>query len=174
MQDPAAPSIVAKRLGRVIFAARWLMAPIYVGLLLALLALVAKFMQKLVALAPKLLDMTTNDLVLATLSLVDLSLLANLVLIVVLAGWQGFVDPLLGSHLDEQPGWLALDFSGIKLKLLGSIAVIAAIVMLESFIHADGIAPAVIGWQLAILLGIGAVGVLLALMDRLSHDHAKE
>ena len=118
--------------------------------------------------------MSGNDTVLAVLGLVDLSLVANLVLIVVLAGWQGFVDPLLGTHLDDRPGWLALDFSAIKLKLIGSMAVIAAIAMLESFVHAEALAPATIAWQVAILLSIGMVGVLLALMDRLSHSDTKE
>lgn len=174
MPDQDASTRLTRGLGRTIFAARWLMAPIYVGLLLGLVLLAVKFVQELVALVPMLLDMSGRDLVLAVLGLVDLSLVANLVLIVVLAGWQGFVDPLLCSHLDDKPDWLALDFSEIKLKLIGSIAVIAAIAMLESFVHADTVAPAVLGWQLAILLAIGVLGVLLALMDRLSHNHAKD
>jgi uncharacterized protein (TIGR00645 family) len=118
--------------------------------------------------------MSGNDTVLAVLGLVDLSLVANLVLIVVLAGWQGFVAPLLDTHPDDQPAWLALDFSAIKLKLIGSMAVIAAIALLESFVHADTLAPATMGWQLGILLAIGVLGVLLAAMDRLSHGASKD
>jgi len=174
MPDPGVPTWLTQCLGRVIFAARWLMAPIYVGLLVGLLLLAVKFVQKLVELVPKLLQMSGNDTVLAVLGLVDLSLVANLVLIVVLAGWQGFVDPRLGSHLDDQPDWLALDFSAIKLKLIGSIAVIAAIAILESFVHAETLAPETLAWQLAILLAIGLLGVLLALMDRLGHHRTKE
>ena len=174
MPDQDGPNWLTKGLGRVIFTARWLMAPIYIGLLLGLVLLVVKFVQKLVGLVPNLLAISAGDLVLAVLGLVDLSLVANLVLIVVLAGWQGFVDPLLSTHLDDQPSWLALDFSAIKLKLIGSVAVIAAIALLESFLHADSLAPATIGWQLGILLATAVVGVLLALMDRLSHNHAKE
>jgi uncharacterized protein (TIGR00645 family) len=173
MPDPDVSTKLTQGLGRAIFASRWLMAPIYAGLLLALLLLVIKFVQKLVALVPDLLQMSANDLVLAVLGLVDVSLVANLVLIVVLAGWQGFVAPI-GEHLDDQPTWLALNFSEIKLKLIGSVAVIAAIAVLESFVHADTLAPAVIGWQLAILLAVGLLGVLLALMDRLSHHGPKE
>jgi uncharacterized protein (TIGR00645 family) len=172
--DQDIPTRLTQGLGRVIFAARWLMAPIYIGLLVGLLLLAVKFVQVLAALVPELLQMSGNDTVLAVLGLVDLSLVANLVLIVVLAGWQGFVDPLLGSHLEDQPAWLALDFSAIKLKLIGSIAVIAAIALLESFVHADTLAPATLAWQLAILLSIGVLGLLLALMDRLSHTHTKE
>lgn len=174
MPDPVVPGWLAKCLGRVIFAARWLMAPIYVGLLVALMLLVVKFAQKLVSLVPKLIAMESNDLVLAVLGLVDVSLVANMVLIVVLAGWQGFVDPMLSTHLDDRPPWLALDFSAIKLKLIGSVAVIAAIALLESFMHPDTLSAATIGWQLGILLGVGVLGVLLALMDRLGGNHGEE
>jgi uncharacterized protein (TIGR00645 family) len=174
MPDQDMQKRLTQGLGRVILATRWLMAPIYVGLLAALVLLAIKFVQKLVALVPDLLEMSGNDTVLAVLGLVDLSLVANLVLIMVLAGWQVFVDPLLGAHLDDQPAWLALDFSAIKLKLIGSVAVIAAIALLESFVHADTLAPATLGWQLGILLAFGVLGVLLALMDRLSNHDTKE
>ena len=169
MSDRPAASWLARCLGRVMFATRWLMAPIYLGLLIALVLLVVKFAQKLVVLVPKLLDMSSNDLVLAVLGLVDVSLVANLIVIVVLAGWQGFVDPMLSAHIEGEPAWMTLVFSAIKLKLVGSIAVIAAIALLESFMHADQMTPATLGWQLGILLGIGVLGVLLAAMDRLSH-----
>jgi uncharacterized protein (TIGR00645 family) len=174
MPDQDRPNPLTHGLGRLVMATRWLMAPIYVGLLVALLLLVVKFVQRLVALVPDLMQMSGNDTVLAVLGLVDLSLVANLVLIVVLAGWQSFVDPRLGADLEDRPDWLALDFSAIKLKLIGSIAAIAAIEMLESFLHADTLAPATLGWQLGILLAIGVVGVLLAAMDRLSQHETKE
>lgn len=171
--SPRVPSVVlTQSLGRAIFAARWLMAPIYMGLLLGLVLLVVKFLQTLWRLLPGLLAMSGHDLVLAVLGLVDLSLVANLVLIVALAGWQGFVDPML--HIEDRPGWLALDFSAIKLKLIGSIAVIAAIAVLEGFLHADVPAPATLALQLALLLAIGLVGVLMAAMDRLSHQEPRE
>jgi len=174
MPDPMVSGWLIKCLGRVMFAARWMIAPIYLGLLVSLALLMVKFVQNLFALIPGLLDMTATNLVLGVLGLVDVSLVANLVLIVVLAGWQSFVDPALSTHLDHQPGWLALDFSAIKLKLVGSIAAIAAIALLETFMHADTVAATTMGWQLAMLLGIGVLGVLLAAMDRLSGTHGKE
>ncbi len=175
MPDQIVPSWLTKSLGRIILTARWMMAPIYIGLLVSLALLVIKFVQRLVTMLPKLLDMPANDLVLAVLVLVDVSLVANLVLIVVLAGWQGFIDPMLSTRHDDQPGWLALDFSAIKLKLIGSIAVIAAIALLEDFVHPEGLTASTIGWRLGIMLGIGVLGVLLAVMDRLGENHhAKE
>jgi uncharacterized protein (TIGR00645 family) len=136
------------------------------GLLLGLLLLIVKFVQKLLALEPVFWSASLSDTVVAILGLVDLSLVGNMVLIVVLAGWQGFVSPLLEG---DRPSWLVLDFSSVKLKVIGSLATIAAVDMLETFLHIGSVAVAGVAWQLAILLGFGLLGVLLALMDRLNH-----
>ena len=162
-------------MGRAMFVARWLMAPIYLGLL-AMLALVAvKFIQNLVIAVPLILGMTTNALLLTTLTLVDLSLVANLVVIVIFAGWENFVGRLLASHSADGPVWLGgLDFATVKLRLIGSVVAIAAIQILETFVHIDEVRTQHAAWRLAILLGIGAVGVLLALADRLSEGHGRK
>jgi uncharacterized protein (TIGR00645 family) len=161
---------IRRNMGRVMFAARWLLAPIYLGLL-AVLALVAvKFVQKLAITIPLVLGMTNSDLILTTLTLVDLSLVANLVAIVIYSGWANFVGPLRREPGEHDTAWASdLDFSAVKLKLIGSIATIAAIQILESFVHTDNMAKEDVAWQLAILLGIGVTGVLLAAMDRISN-----
>ncbi len=169
MPDQQIPTPLTNGLGQILFAARWLMAPIYVGLIVGLVLLIVKFVQTLAALVPQLLQMSRNDVVLGVLGLADLSLVANLILSGVVSGWQACVEPLLTPDGERGPGWLALDFSAIKLKLIGSIAVIAAIDILESFTHIDTVNPGTVGWQLAILLSIGLLGLLLAAMDRLSH-----
>ena len=181
MSEQSAPAIqalearVRRNMGRVMFAARWLVAPIYLGLLVVLALVAVKFVQKLVLAAPQVLGMTSNDLILMTLTLVDLSLVANLVMIVIFAGWTNFVGPLLRQPGERDAVWAGdLDFSAVKLKLIGSIAAIAAIALLETFMHPDTVAPATAAWQLALLLGIGVLGVLLAAMDRLSANHLKE
>ena len=164
---------VQRNLGRAMFAARWIMAPIYIGLLVALLMIVVKFVQKLVMAIPGFLALSSNEAIFLVLTLVDLSLVANLVVIVIFAGWENFVGRLLGSQ-SERPVWLgALDFGAIKLRLIGSIAAIAAILILETFVHIDEEPYQYAAWQLAILLGIGVLGVLLALADRLSEPHDK-
>ena len=151
------------------FAARWIMAPIYVGLLLALIMVVVKFVQKLVQAMPGLLSMSTSEAIILVLTLVDLALVANLVVIVIFAGWENFVGRLLASHSADGPVWLGgIDFATVKLRLIGSVVAIAAIQILETFVHIDEVKPQEAAWQLAILLGIAMVGVLLALTDRLS------
>lgn len=180
MSDKLSPSIAAieeriqRNLGRAMFAARWIMAPIYVGLLVALLMIVVKFVQKLATAIPGFLALTSNEAIFLVLTLVDLSLVANLVVIVIFAGWENFVGRLLASQ-HERPQWLGgLDFGAIKLRLIGSIAAIAAILILETFVHIDEVPYQYAAWQLAILLGIGVLGVLLALADRLTESHDRE
>jgi uncharacterized protein (TIGR00645 family) len=177
MSDPPAPAIhaiearIRRNMGRALFAARWVVAPIYVGLLVVLALVAVKFVQNLVLVVPQVLGMTINDLILVALSLVDLSLVANLVVIVTFAGWANFVGPLLREPGERNTSWAGdLDFSAVKLRLIGSVAAIAAIQILETFVHIDAIPKRDAAWQLAILLGIGATGVLLAAMDRIGGD----
>lgn len=161
-----------RNLGRVMFIARWIMAPMYLGLLAALVLVVVKFLQKLVQAVPVLMGLDSNDTIFIILTLVDLSLVANLVVIVIFAGWQNFVGRLLEAQPGERPSWLgALDFSTIKIKLIGSVAAIAAIQILETFVHIDEVPLREAAAQLAILLGIGVLGVLLAAMDRIGANH---
>jgi uncharacterized protein (TIGR00645 family) len=163
---------VRRNAGRFMFTARWIMAPIYLGLLVALALIVVKFVQKLVQAVPKLLETSSNEVIFNVLTLVDLSLVANLVVIVIFAGWENFVGRVLTTQTGERPHWLgALDFSAMKLRLVASVAVIAAVLILETFVHVSEVQPVQAALQLAILLGIGLLGVLLALMDRLSEHH---
>lgn len=162
---------VARNLGRIMFAARWLMAPIYIGLLFALALVALKFVQRLVVVVPTVFSLTNNDVILAALGLVDLSLVANLVVIVIFAGWANFIGPLLSGTARRDTNWIRnLDFGALKLKLIGSVAAIAAVQILEAFVHINDIMKQDVAWQLAILLGIAVTGVLLAVMDRMG-DH---
>ncbi len=157
------------------FAARWIMAPIYIGLLLALVMVVVKFVQKVVQALPGFLALDTSEAIFFVLTLVDLSLVANLVVIVIFAGWENFVGRLLASQGEDRPAWLGgMDFATVKLRLIGSIVAIAVIQILETFVHIEEVNPQQAVWQLAILLGIGVVGVLLALADRLSDAHERK
>ena len=160
---------VRRNVGRTMFAARWIMAPIYLGLLVALVLVVVKFVQKLVLALPGFLALPTEEAIFLILTLIDLSLVANLVVIVMFAGWENFVGRLLKAGSTERPEWMAgLNFGVLKLRLIGSIAAIAAISILETFVHIEQVKTNDAAWQLAILLGIGVLGVLLALADRLS------
>jgi uncharacterized protein (TIGR00645 family) len=124
---------------------------------------------------PGYLALSSNEAVFLVLKLVDLSLVANLVVIVMFAGWEHFVGRLKAAQSDDRPDWLALvDFNAVKLKVIGSVVSVGAILILETFVHIDVVKGQAAAWQLAILIGIGVVGVLLALTDRLSNGHGRE
>jgi uncharacterized protein (TIGR00645 family) len=160
----------SRNLRRSVLAARWIMVPIYVGLLGALCLLAVKFVQELVAAIPGLLSEPVSETIMAALTMIDLSLVANLVLIVIFAGWENFLGPLvMGSPTESGPAWLGdVDFSGIKLKLISSAAAIAVIQILETFMHIEAVQKPDAIMRLAILIGIAVAGVLLAAMDRVS------
>jgi uncharacterized protein (TIGR00645 family) len=119
--------------------------------------------------------LSSNEAIFLVLNLLDLSLVANLIVIVMFAGWEHFVGRLKAAQSDDRPDWLAvMDFSAVKLKVIGSIVSVGAILILETFVHIDVVKSQAAAWQLAILIGIGVVGVLLALTDRLSDGHGRE
>jgi uncharacterized protein (TIGR00645 family) len=166
---------VRRNVGRALFAARWVMAPIYVGLLAALVLVVVKFVQELVQAVPGFLALDSSEAIFVILTLVDLSLVANLVVIVMFAGWENFVGRLLALTADDQPRWLVgMDFVTAKLRLIGSIVAIASIQILETFVHIKDVQGQNAVWQLAILIGIAFVGVLLAVADWLSNGHERK
>ncbi|WP_158304384.1 YqhA family protein [Beijerinckia indica] len=160
-----------ENMGQVMFATRWIVAPIYIGLIGALCLIAIKFAQALFSSIPIIFSMSSNQAILIVLTLVDLSLVANLVVIVMVAGWQNFVGPLPLLHLDkgERPhGLQAVGFNNVKLKLISSTSAIAVIHLLETYSHIEDIPRADAFLQLAILISIPSVGVLLAWMDRIS------
>jgi uncharacterized protein (TIGR00645 family) len=157
-----------------LFASRWLMAPMYVGLVVALLALIAIFFQELFHAIPLILsgDAHADDAILLALSLIDLSLAGNLVLIVIFSGYENFVSKLDIGETEDRPSWMGtVDFSGLKMKLVASIVAISAIALLKAFLQATEAGPidqARMLWLVVIHLTFVLSGVLLALMDWLA------
>jgi uncharacterized protein (TIGR00645 family) len=102
------------------------------------------------------------------LNLIDLTLVGNLVLMMIFAGWENFVGRISGDG-EPRPDWMAgLDFSALKLKLIASIAAITSIHMLETSLDLRGAPLDGVIVELVVLIGFAATGVLLALMDRLA------
>lgn len=167
MSEPGERSRLA--LERVMFGSRWLLAPIYLGLIVALAMLVVKFFQELVDIVPKLLAVSTSDIIVDLLSLVDLSLAANLLLMVMLAGYDNFVATFTGFAAESRPRWLShTDYGTLKLKLLSSIIAIASVKMLETYLNLGNLPREQVVGYLAMFVAFAVVGVLLALMDRLA------
>ena len=157
-------------LERGIFATRWLLAPIYVGLIVGLVLVVIKFFEELWNLVRDMPD-AVDDMTVAILSLVDIALVANLLLIVVFAGYENFVSRLsvAEDHVDK-PTWMGhVDFSGLKMKLIGSLVAISAILLLKDFVNISNPKYEVdyhaIGWQIGIHLTFVVSGLIFAIMD---------
>lgn len=155
-----------------LFRARWLMAPFYVGLVVALAALVVVFVNEAVHELSHLLSMSPEDAILMILSLIDLSLAGNLLLIVVFSGYENFVSKIDTGDDEDRPGWMGtVDFSGLKMKLMASITAISAIALLKAFMklaEGDGVDDRHLAWLVGLHLTFVVSGVLLALMDWLA------
>jgi uncharacterized protein (TIGR00645 family) len=157
---------VERAFERFLFASRWLMAPFYVGLIAALVALLFVFGRDMIEEFSKLGQLAETDIIVWVLSLVDLSLAANLLVMVIFAGYENFVSRMdIGDHPDR-PAWMGkIDFSGMKLKLIASIVAISAIHLLRAFMEIDTIDDRSVRWMVIIHLTFVVSGVLLALMD---------
>ena len=166
---------IEEGLERGLFTSRWLMAPMYLGLVLCLAMLTFVFLRELAYYAPQVLTMSADKTILVVLTLIDLSLAANLLLIVLFSGYENFVSKLdLDDHADK-PDWMGtVDFQGLKMKLIASIVAISGIHLLKRFMEI-GLpeADAIYGqhelfWLVVLHMSFVVSGVLLALMDWMS------
>jgi uncharacterized protein (TIGR00645 family) len=165
------PSLEA-RFERGLFASRWLMAPMYLGLVVALGMMSVIFVRELIYYVPQVLVMTAEETILAALTLIDLTLAANLLLIVLFSGYENFVSKFDFDTGADRPDWMGkVDFSGLKMKLIASIVAISGIHLLKKFMEIRDIDTAVafgqseMFWLVVIHLTFVVSGVLMALMD---------
>ena len=154
---------------RLLFGSRWLLAPFYLGLALAVFVLLGKFLQELMHFLPAATRGTEKEAILGILTLVDLSLVANLLIIVIFSGYESFVSKLdVGDHVDR-PDWMGkVSFSGLKLKLFGSLVAISGIDLLKVFMNLSDVTDRQLAWKVGIHVTFVISGVLFALMDRLA------
>ncbi len=154
---------------KLLFASRWLLAPIYLGLVAALGLLVVVFLRELFHYLPMALEMSDEKVILLILSLIDLALAGNLLLIVIFSGYENFVSKLDLDGEVDRPDWMGkIDFSGLKIKLIASIVAISAIQLLKQFMEVgkeSGVSPVELRWLIALHLTFVFSGVMMAVMD---------
>lgn len=156
---------------RLLFASRWIMAPMYVGLVGALLMLAYIFVIELIHGITALPEMKAEDVILVVLSLIDLTLAGNLLLIVIFSGYENFVSKFDFDAGQDRPTWMGtVDFSGLKMKLIASIVAISAIDLLKWFMGIEETTDTAtmdrkLFWLVIIHLTFVLSGVLMALMD---------
>ncbi|WP_341501608.1 TIGR00645 family protein [Gallaecimonas sp. GXIMD4217] len=152
---------------RFILQSRWLLVPFYLGLVFTMLLLVVKFGQHLLYLLPQIFTISYTKLLVGVLTLVDLLLVANLLMIVIISGYESFVSKLDTEDPEEKPSWMGqVGFSGLKLKVISSIVTISGIELLKVFISAHQLSNQELGWKLGIHLTFVVSALIYALTDR--------
>lgn len=167
------------RFERGLFASRWLMAPMYLGLVVALAMLTLIFLRELAYYAPQIMSLSPEKTILVVLTLIDLTLAANLLLIVLFSGYENFVSKFDFDAGADRPDWMGtVDFTALKIKLIASIVAISGIHLLKRFMEiGDPSTPSAddrtLMWLTIIHLTFVVSGVLMALMDWLQAKASK-
>jgi len=181
------------RFEHLLFTSRWLMAPVYLGLVVAMLALLYKFGKDIYGLFVSMTTITGGELIIVILSLVDVALIMNLLVIIVFSGYENFVSRMGDLHdHEDRPDWMGhIGFSDLKIKLIGSMVAISGIELLKAFMQisqkiVQGVGTQVaqeaskidfqaenhyLIWLVVIHVVFLFSGIFYALMDRLSGKH---
>ena len=170
MAERQGDGVIERVLEGGLFKSRWLLAPFYVGLVIALAMLLVVFVRELGHSLAEIVTLDPEKMILTVLTLIDLSLAGNLVLIVIFSGYENFVSKIDTGDSEDRPHWMGtLDFSGLKMKLIGSIVAISAISLLRAFMElAESNAPlddTRLRWMVILHMTFIVSGLLFALMD---------
>ncbi len=151
------------------YASRWLLAPIYIGLSLALLALFIKFFQELYHFIPFILELEESQLLLKVLSLIDLTLVGSLIVIVMFSGYENFVSRMDLGEATEKLDWLGThDYGSLKMKIATSIVAISSIHLLEIFMNIKTTDNDKVMWYALVHLTFVTSAVLMGYLDKLT------
>jgi len=169
-------NILENILEKVIFAGRWLLAPLYIGLLLALVPILYRFFYAFWHLITHMQGATAGEITLQVLELLDTVLLGNLIIIVLFAGYENFVSKIkVAEDAEDRPHWMGhVDYSGLKIKLIGSLVAISVIELLKDFMKEGTFDANREGWRIGIHMTFVISGVLFALMDLMADRHKSQ
>lgn len=164
---------IEQYLEKFIFNSRWLLAPFFVGLVISIALLFIKFAQEMVHLISHVVSMPEGEVVIGVLALIDITLIGSLLLMIIFSGYEIFVSKIdVGDHSDR-PDWMGkVDFSGLKLKVIGAIVAISAIHLLRTFMEIPNepteANTEMFLWKVVIHMAFVLSGVFFALMDRIA------
>jgi uncharacterized protein (TIGR00645 family) len=162
-------SRVEATLESLVFRSRWLLAPFFIGLILAIIALLVKFLKQLWALAIGVFSLTSDEMIINILTLVDSALIAALLLIIGFSGYENFVSKIGTGDHEDRPAWMGkVGFSDLKIKLIGAIVAISAVELLKAFINLDEFTWYQLSWKVGIHVTFVVSGVLFAITDRIT------
>lgn len=156
-----------------IFKSRWLLAPYFLGLVFSIVLLFVKFVQEFWHIASHVVTASESDVIIGILALVDMSLVGSLLLMIIFSGYEIFVSKIDVADHKDRPDWMGkVDFSGLKLKVIGAIVAISAIDLLRTFMNipeqlTDADTNALV-WKVTIHMSFVLSGVLFAVMDKIA------
>lgn len=161
-----------KIIERLMYNARWILAPIYVGLSLALIMLGLKFFQEVIHTLPVIFSKSEADLVLVVLSLIDMALVGGLLVMVMISGYENFVSQLDIEDGTEKLSWLGkVDSSTLKSKVAASIVAISSIHLLKIFMNAQNVPDSKLMWYVIIHMTFVASAFIMGYLDKLTRHH---
>jgi uncharacterized protein (TIGR00645 family) len=168
--------MIEKYLEKLLFACRWLLAPMYLGLSLALIALTVKFFQEAWHAVSHVMVSSEADLVLTVLALIDISLVGSLIVMVMFSGYENFVSKIeTGVDPADTPDWMGkLDAGTLKLKVAASIVAISSIHLLRVFMKAEDINDNKLMWYVILHMTFVFSALLLGYLDRMSFAAHRE
>lgn len=154
---------------KTMYAARWLLAPIYLGLSIAILLLGIKFFEHIIHVFPTILSMTEANLVLVILSLIDMALVGGLLVMVMFSGYENFVSKMDLDPEDDKLGWLGkMDASSLKNKVAASIVAISSIHLLQVFMDAQNTPNDKIFWYVILHMTFVISAFLMGYLDKIT------
>jgi uncharacterized protein (TIGR00645 family) len=158
----------------VVFASRWIQAPLYAGLIVAELLYAYKFLRELWEMVTHITKMEETVFMLGVLGLIDVTMVANLLTMVVIGGYATFVSKLDLEHHPDRPEWLThVDPGTIKIKLAASLIGISSIHLLKGFVDVANENPEHLKWKIFIHMTFLASAILLAWTDKIMQKDKK-
>lgn len=154
-----------------IFNSRWLLVPFYIGLALCIAVLLVKFFKEFIGLLSVVFTGSGTDVIIGILTLIDVVLIANLLLIIIFAGYENFVSKIDTAGHEDRPSWMGkVGFSDLKMKLIGSIVAISGIELLKAFVAVESLTNEQLAWKVGIHLTFVFSGVMFAITDWLGNS----
>ena len=151
------------------YASRWLLAPVYFGLSLGLIALSIKFFQEIFHILPHIFSVGESELILTLLSLVDMTLVGGLLVMVMFSGYENSVSQLDINEGKEKLSWLGkMDATSLKNKVAASIVAISSIHLLRVFMDAKNVPDNKLMWYVIIHLTFVLSAFVMGYLDRLT------
>ncbi len=156
-------------LEKLMYSARWLLAPLYMGLSLGLLALMIKFFQEVMHLLPNILALGEAELILALLSMIDMALVGGLLVMVMISGYENFVSQLDIGEDQEKLSWLGkMDSGSLKLKVAASIVAISSIHLLRIFMELQKVPDNKLMWFVIIHITFVLSALTMGYMEKMT------